>query len=62
MTLADLFRDDRRKPDPVLVVIGVEPDPELAARNAARIEQAKARLGDKYVCAAPFLTPKDLSK
>jgi hypothetical protein len=53
---------DNRKPDPVLVALRVEPDPDLAARNAARIEQAKAKLGDKYICAAPILTPKDLKK
>lgn len=59
MTLADLFRDDRRKPDPVLVIMGVDPDPDLAARNAVRIEQAKARLGDKYVCAKPINAKED---
>lgn len=51
---------NKYKPDPVLVVLGVDPDPDLVARNAARIEEAKAKLGDKYVCAKPFLTPKDL--
>lgn len=56
----NLFPDDRRKTDPVLVVLGVTPDPELVARNAAKIEEAKRRLGDKYVCAKPLLTPKDL--
>lgn len=59
MTLADLlFRDDRRT-DPVLVILGVSPDPDLVARNAARIEEAKARLGDKYVCAKPINSKED---
>jgi hypothetical protein len=58
----DAMFSDNRKPDPVLVALRVEPDPDLAARNAARIEQAKAKLGDKYICAAPILTPKDLKK
>lgn len=59
MTLADLFRDERRHADPVLVILGVDPDPELVARNAARIKEAKARLGDKYVCAKPINAKED---
>lgn len=59
MTLADLFRDERRHADPVLVIFGIDPDPDLAARNAARIEEAKARLGDKYVCAKPINAKED---
>lgn len=58
--MIDAMFANKYKPDPVLVVLGVDPDPDLVARNAARIEEAKAKLGDKYVCAKPFLTPKDL--
>lgn len=62
MSLFEIFRDDHHRVDHVLVVLGISPDPELAARNAERIEQAKRRLGDDYVCAKPILTPKDLQK
>lgn len=58
MIRAFLFDD----PTPALLDHApVAPDPDLAQRNAARIEAAKRQLGDKYLLARPITRgPVDL--
>jgi len=56
--LADFVFDPR---EPALIdLLDAQPDPELVARNAARIEEAKKRLGEKYILAKPINAPIDL--
>lgn len=43
---------------PVLIdLVDAQPDPDLAARNRARIDAAKAAMGDRYILAKP-INPK----
>lgn len=57
--LAD-FLFDPREPH-VINPVGLAADPDLAARNAARIAAAKERLGDKYILAQPINAPIDIN-
>lgn len=54
------FLFDPREPR-VLSPLGLDPDPDLAARNAARIAAAKEILGDKYILAQPINAPIDIN-
>lgn len=53
MSLLRRFLFDEPAPTEIDLV-RAQPDPELAARNAARIEAAKKQMGDKWLLARPI--------